>query len=246
MSTFHLTPRSANVKTGPIPVSTSSAATCPTTCPFNESDAARRYRLDAGISGGGGCYAAHGKLSLHWRKVTAGERGSGLEGFCDAIAKLPAGQVWRMNQAGDLPGDADELDYAALEAIVRANARANARGFTYTHKPTTPANLDAIARANANGFTVNLSANSPAHADELVGNGSPVVTVLPQDVDGAATRTLTTPAGRTIVVCPATYRDDVTCASCKLCAVATRKVIVGFPAHGSAKSRASLAVLANS
>lgn len=39
--------------------------------------------------------------------------------------------------------------------------------------------------------------------------------------------------------CPATYRDDVTCATCGLCASTTRKVIVGFPAHGAAKRAAA-------
>ena len=46
----------------------------------------------------------------------------------------------------------------------------------------------------------------------------------------------TTPDGRRVVVCPATYRDDVNCKSCGLCQKA-RDVIVGFPAHGARKGR---------
>ncbi len=68
-------------------------------------------------------------------------------------------------------------------------------------------------------------------------NLAPVVTVLPDTVHGNVA--LHTPAGRRIVVCPATYREDVTCASCQLCQRADRKVIVGFPAHGASHKKAS-------
>ncbi len=85
--------------------------------------------------------------------------------------------------------------------------------------------------------------NSPAHADTLADLGiAPVVTVLPDTVQGNAE--LHTPAGRRIVVCPATYRDDVTCASCQLCQRANRTTIVGFPAHGQSRAKASQAVAA--
>lgn len=110
------------------------------------------------------------------------------------------------------------------------------RGFTYTHKPlATSAERDAIQQANKEGFTVNLSGNNPTHADTLADMGiAPVVTVLPAD----ATENTYTPKGRKIVVCPATQRDNVSCATCKLCAVAKRDVIVGFPAHGTSKRKA--------
>jgi hypothetical protein len=94
----HITMKSANVKTGPIPVSTSSADTCPGSCPFKKQ----------------GCYADSGPLALHWAKVTAGDRGMQWSEFCDVIAALPAGQLWRMNQAGDLPGAGETVDPVAL------------------------------------------------------------------------------------------------------------------------------------
>lgn len=211
----HLTLQSRNSKTGPIPVSTTSAETCPNSCPFKAS----------------GCYAsAGGPLSMHWRAVNEGKRGGTWADFLTQIAKLPLGQLWRHNQAGDLPGQGNKLDVKALMELARANI--GRRGFTYTHK-TLKANWPTIRKANAEGFTINLSANSPAHADKLSASGLPIVTVLPSSVDGAKTRTLTTPAGRTIAVCPATYNDSVTCASCQLCQRQNRKVIVGFPAHGA-------------
>lgn len=217
----HLTLKSRNAKTGPIPVSTTTAATCPTACPFNHGNS-------------GGCYAASGPLALHWRKVTDGAAGTSFERFLDAVRALPAGQLWRHNQAGDLMGTGDAIDVAALDQLTAANA--GKRGFTYTHKPAASApERAAIKRANDAGFTVNLSANDMAHADRLAALGiAPVVVVMPRD----ATENATTPDGRLVVVCPATQRDDVSCASCKLCARADRKVIVGFPAHGALAKRA--------
>ena len=218
---FHFERKSRNSKTGPIPVTTSTAATCPAACPFNHYNA-------------GGCYAAAGPLALHWRRVTDGAAGGTFAELLAAVRSIPAGQLWRHNQAGDLAGVRDTLDVAALDALTAANS--GRRGFTYTHKPLRDAaERAAVARANAGGFTVNLSANDSAHADRLADlEIGPVVVVMPRD----AAENAETPAGRRIVVCPATQRDDVTCATCKLCARADRAVIVGFPAHGVQARRA--------
>lgn len=219
----HLTLKSGNKKTGPIPVSTTSRDTCPDACPFK----------------GAGCYAESGPLLLHWREVTAGTRGMPWREFLRAIAQLPPGQLWRHNQAGDLPGIGNEIDAVALGQLAKANK--GKRGFTYTHKPMTKGNAAKVRAANASGFTVNVSANSPTHADKLANAGAwPIVTVLPAAIDGAATPVVKTPEGRTISVCPATYREDVSCATCQLCARGNRTSIVGFPAHGSGARKASV------
>jgi hypothetical protein len=225
--------KSANAKTGPIPVSTSSSETCPPACPF----------IDAG------CYAKYGPLGMIWSAMTkAGPDATFKNGkstvttkswqsFLDAVAALPDGTLWRHNQAGDLPGTGNDIDGIALQWLVTANK--GKRGFTYTHKPMNVAgNAKHVANANANGFTVNLSANTLTEADTLANeHGLPTVVVLPSTIAGNVK--IETPKGRRIVVCPATYRDDVTCKSCGLCAVRDRKVIVGFPAHGAAKNKAS-------
>jgi hypothetical protein len=225
---------SRNAKTGKIPVSTSTAETCPASCPFAH---------------GGGCYAEGYPLKGRWDEVTTGKRGMPFADFVAKVKALPAGQLWRHNQAGDLPGYGDGIDLEALVALVEANA--GRRGFTYTHKPVAPSytgfatqesiNLKAVAYANANGFTVNLSANNLQHADRLMAlEVAPVVVVLPASMHAA--QNVTTPDGHKVVVCPATYRDDVTCKSCGLCQK-QRKVVVGFPAHGNSKNRASVGLL---
>ena len=207
----HLTLKSANAKTGPIPVSTTERDSCPSDCAMRA-----------------GCYAASGPLALHWAAVSAGTRGTSWGEFCDSIASLPDGQLWRHNQAGDLPQVAGTIDAVKLGQLVAANQ--GKRGFTYSHHRDS-ASLAWIKHANAWGFTVNLSANDLHDADALADTGAgPVVVVLPS----TQTENTTTPAGRRVVVCPATQRDDVSCATCQLCQ-RQRDAIVGFPAHGTKK-----------
>lgn len=215
---FHYTLQSSNAKTGPIPVTTSPANTCPDACPLKA----------------GGCYAKSGPLALHWKKVSDGARGVFWSEFLAAIRSLPAGQVWRHNQAGDLPGTGDAIDAAALGELVQANQ--GKRGFTYTHKPPTGSNLSAIRKANSAGFVVNLSGNSLEHVDKLARHRLPMVTVLP--AADVAKRETFTPAGRRVVICPATRSGTITCATCRLCQKADRPFVIGFPAHGTSSKKA--------
>jgi hypothetical protein len=211
----HLTLKSSNVKTGPIPVSTSAADTCPEACPFKIK----------------GCYAKGGPLALHWSKVTSGERGIDWLSFIKQVRSFPSGQLWRHNQAGDLPGVGNSIDAVALSQLTEANV--GKRGFTYSHKPPTGSNLSALRAANAAGFVVNLSANSVAHADTLAKLGLPVAAVVPQD---SADR-FTTPDGNRVVICPAQRVDGISCNTCRLCAKGNRGFIVGFKPHGTGAKR---------
>ena len=209
----HLTRTSSNVKTGPIPVSTSSRASCPTTCKLKDN----------------GCYAENFPLKVHWDRITAGRRGQTYEDFVDEIRRLPKGQLWRHNQAGDLAGDNDVIDAEALHQLAIANI--GKRGFSYTHYPMTPANAAAVKQANEHGFTVNLSADNLDIADTLLAlRVGPVVAIVPPGWKG------TTPAGNKVTVCPAQRLDSMTCAICQLCYKADRVAIVAFEAHGARKA----------
>ena len=210
---FHLTLKSSNRKTGPIPVSTSCASTCPPSC--------RLHQV---------CYAKHGPLAIHWRRVSNGSRGRSFESFLEQIKALPEGQLWRHNEAGDLPGDGDQINTDQLEALIQANQ--GRRGFTYTHKPLNAENATAIKRANENGFAVNLSADSIEEADQLKAlDIGPVAVVLSENTRKA----FKTPAGHWVIVCPNALDKKATCQSCQLCQKADRKPIIGFPVHGSGK-----------
>jgi hypothetical protein len=205
---YHYIKKSANSKTGPIPVTYSQRETCPPSCPH--------YRAD--------CYAEDFYTSMAWNKVP--QRGGNLAQLCESIAALPPGQLWRHNVAGDLPGEGEAVDAAALGEIVRANI--GRRGFTYTHKKS----LDAIEwsqQATAWGFTVNLSADDAGEADALADTGLPLTCIVPMDTPEKTT----TPGGLPIVICPAQTRDNVSCMTCQLCQRADRAVIIGFRAHGS-------------
>lgn len=219
----HLTLASGNKKTGPMPVSTSAENTCPPSCPLSTK----------------GCYAKAGPLLMHWQRLNRGETGITWTEFCKKIAAFPRHTLWRHNQAGDLPGHRQDIDATEMNQLVNANH--GKRGFTYTHKHTRDngelhtENIAQIREANQKGFTVNLSANSLAHADKLADlNAGPVVTLLPKN----CTINVLTPAGRKVVVCPATYRENVSCWSCGLCQK-QRGAIVGFPVHGTAAKTAN-------
>ena len=218
---FALTIKSRNGKTGPIPVSTSYSDTCPTSCPLRDK----------------GCYAKNGHVGMFWRKVDDGRAGHDWNGFLAAVKTIKPGQIWRHNQAGDLPGRGDTLNRAKLAQLVRAAKGTMA--YTYTHKPLhIVADQMAVAAANQAGFTINLSADTLSEADTLAAlDIGPVVVVLPRDTKPKAD--IATPMGRRVVVCPATYRDDIPCAACKLCA-RQRDTIVGFPAHGTSANAADV------
>jgi hypothetical protein len=222
---YHMTRASGNKKTGPIPVTTSSSGTCPKRCSLK----------------GNGCYAESGPLALHWRAVGDGRRGQSLDELCGQIRKLPKYQLWRWAQAGDLPGDGHAIDAVALEQLTAANKGRN--GFGYTHyDPRLPENAAALAQANEGGFTISVSAETLAQADEFAALGvAPVVVILP----AGASKSMLTPAGRHVTVCPASIRDDVQCASCGICQEAGRKAIIGFPAHGTGAKKAQAVFFAS-
>lgn len=224
---FHFTRKSSNAKTGPIPVSTSSRATCSPVCPFFNN----------------GCYAESGPLALHWREVTNGNRGTDLSGFMDEIKSLPEDQLWRHNQAGDLPHTLGRISRRFIKSIVEANR--GKRGFTYTHHDITKGeNLALIRYANRNGFRVNVSTETESAADTAVAAGLPAVIAVSSDEQRTHWRT---PDGNVVTVCPAQRKEDqfsgVSCSNCQLCQTRNVKQIIAFIAHGTSKKKANNAIL---
>jgi hypothetical protein len=219
---------SENKKTGPIYVSTSSQLTCWEGCAFFRN----------------GCYASGGKVAIHWGMITKGTRGGSFADLVARVASLPRGELFRHNQAGDLPGRGAKINRAELRRLTKATS--GLRAWTYTHKPVLGSgvqatkNREAVKEANKDGFVINLSGNTLSHADELAALGiAPVVVVIPEDAGNA---TQYTPGGRKVVVCPEqTQKPDqgITCKTCQLCARGSRSVIIGFLAHGASHKKAS-------
>ncbi len=197
-----------------MPVTNTDAATCPDSC---------------ALKNGGGCYAETGPVSWQWKKRTAPGVALSLAELCRLIRTIGGGQLWRMNVAGDLPGDNQTIDRAALMKLARANR--GRRGFTYTHKPDTAANISAMRAAHDAGLVINLSADNGAAADRLSRHGLPVVAIIPAD----AGKVSHTPAGRKIVLCPAESSKRVTCVTCGICAQKSRPYIIGFKPKGARK-----------
>lgn len=209
----HLILESSNSKTGPIPVSTTGAASCPKSCGMYST-----------------CYGKSGPIALHWAHVTAGDRGMTWHQFCKMIAALPEGQLWRHNQVGDLPGDGEIIDERALLELIAANS--GKRGFTYTHYPLTKHNVRLIEMANTLGFTINISCDSMEHLKvvQQLGIDAPAVVIMPSDAKKKSTEG--------VLTCPATYKKGVTCQNCGLCAsAAVTRPVIGFPAHGAWKRK---------
>lgn len=210
---IHLSPISANHKTGPMPVSSSPSITCPSKCPLKDH----------------GCYGEYGPVFFHWQKVNDGNRGMPWEEFIGVVTDLFPGTLWRHNQVGDLPHDQDEIDEEKAIQLVLANI--GKRGFTYTHHDVLHSshNRKIIRMMNDSGFTVNLSADSIDEADAKARLSiGPVVTMLPKEPPWPRE----TPGGRKIVVC-LNVSMNITCLQCGLCQVASRRSIVGFPVHGT-------------
>jgi len=209
----HFTRTSSNVKTGPIPVTTTEKASCPDTCGLK----------------GSGCYAEYGPLAMHWRKIGAGGRGSAWDALCDQIKALPRNQLWRHNQAGDLPGSDNAIDAAKLAQLVSANK--GKRGFTYTHYPMHGDNLSAVKSAIDSGFTINASADNDQIAMQLHELGLPVAVIASKDKPYRLAN------GVQVAICPAQKSDHMSCDKCQLCADSNRDYVIGFIPHGTGKKR---------
>lgn len=214
--------KSGNRKVGPIPVSTTEEASCPSECPLKGTD----------------CYARFGPLGMHWKKVREGGRGDNWTAFCNRVKSFAVDQLWRHNQAGDLPQRKDgKIHKSKLMQLIKAAS--HTKGWTYTHyDPTDSHNQECIREANqSGGMTVNLSADSLTEADTYAKlNIGPVTVVLPENAPHRGNKT---PGGLPIVTCPAQTQDSMSCDQCKLCQVKERKSIVGFLAHGTASKRLS-------
>jgi hypothetical protein len=230
---YHITNKSSNRKTGPIPVITSSCKTCPDNCPFKKN----------------GCYGNGGPLGLHWRKVSEGLEGYALtfdkllervQTAADKAKKQGVSRI-RLWQAGDMPGLNKKINLSQVKRLVKT-LKSFQMPFGYTHKLPTRENRKAIRYCNKRGVTINLSANNLRHADLLFKlNIGPVTVALPKN---SPLKGIRTPEGRKVVICPAVISDNITCASCggnkgPLCWRTNRNYIIGFPAHGSGARKVS-------
>jgi hypothetical protein len=190
---------------------------CPLDCPF-------RNR---------GCYAESGKIRMTWDRVSRGQAihnghdrwsGNGPSSLADTLDSLPIprGSMIRLGDAGDISFG---QKWGIPESLDRAVRRLLERG------------VDVIAYSHGRGtpYWVNASRENLPPQDAEDGFRATVSTyATPEDI----------PDSPWIVRCPAEYRDDVTCDSCRLCARFRRNSTVAFTVHGTQSRRAMEAISA--
>ena len=217
---FHLSRVSKNQKTGPIAVTTTSKNSCSVNCGMREV-----------------CYAASGKLAIHWNLVSDGSRSSEWRKHLDDLASLPYGSPLRLNQAGDLVASASgRLSRTFIDGLLSVVKERRLQAWTYTHHDHTLGdNGKLLRRANREGLRINVSTETEESADLAIASGLPAVLAVSSEETRKVWRT---PARNLVKVCPAQYRDT-DCNRCMLCHKRGSKVIIAFLAHGSRKTRAN-------
>ena len=160
---FHLSRVSSNKKTGPIAVTTTSKNSCSVNCGMREV-----------------CYAASGRLALHWAAVSNGSRSKQWREHLDDLASLPFGSPLRLNQAGDLVASASgRLSRAFIDGLLSVVKSRRLQAWTYTHHDHTMGeNGKLLRRANREGLRINVSTETEESADRAIASGLPAVLAL--------------------------------------------------------------------
>jgi len=225
----HLTARSGNSKTGEIPVTYRPMSTCEPTCAF----------LPTGDIGG--CYGTGRIFAIAAKFAQATVAYSALvERMRKGIS--PSARFLRDRVVGDIVTDTSDIDHNYISAIADLAREFALIPFGYTHA-WRRFTRDDVARVAATGYVMNASCETRADIRAAIDLGMPVAIASDLVTEG---ETFTRPDGTTarIVTCPAQTRENVTCASCGLCARTNRAAIVRFQIHGMAKKRAGAAVAA--
>ena len=217
---FQFIEKSGNTKTGIMPVTYNSAATCPDSCIFKNN----------------GCYASQGYYTrMNWDKVTAGIRGGSFKELLNKIKALPASTLWRAHIAGDIPAnERGEVSEVYINKVSEANK--GRRGYTYTHHDLNIKNNSKLfKKANNKNFIINVSCESEQQADTAVNvHKLPAVMVVKSTEQRKA---WTTAGGNRVIICPAQSAGR-SCVDCRLCADRpSPRLIIAFLAHGNAAKK---------
>ena len=219
LTNMTLTPVSGNTKIGPIPATYRTMDTCPTDCPFYPDRA-------------GGCYGT-GRIFGIARKNAQTLTTDDLDSRLSKVRK--GARFLRDRVVGDILTPDGRVDFDYVAAIAKAGARHGLRVFGYTHAWRL-LDRDDVTRIKQEGYVMNASCETEQDVRQAVDLGMPVVLTGDEWEDGQMI------AGKRVVTCPAQTRDNVTCATCGLCASPNRKAVVRFMVHGTARRKAAASI----
>lgn len=218
-------PHSANKKTGQMTVTYRPMDTCPPDCVF----------LPSGPIGG--CYGTGRNFAMAGREaatLTVDKAVELIETRRPKKAKETA-RYLRDRVIGDVITGQGTLDRDYVQAIAEVAKRLSLIAYGYTHAWTRFTSRD-VRFIQRTGYVMNASCETVEDVEAAVGLGL-LPTIVNDDLPEGAMI-----AGYRVVTCPAQTHEDVTCASCGLCAKTQRAALVRFRIHGTAKQRASQAV----
>lgn len=216
---------SQNRKLGPCSATYVAQPSCPPTCRF----------LDAG------CYAEHGQMGIHTRRLNA--EAAGLTPLdlaaneAEVVDALPARLDLRLHVVGDCatPPAAHPVAHAAVRYSKRSRRGVAAWGYTHAWR--------SVARRDWHSVSMLASCESPYEALDAMGRGYAAAVTVREFRSGKAYSW----GGVRVLPCPEQTRGDVSCVDCRLCfesdKLLSRGDVIGFRAHGAGKSRMSLPVL---
>ena len=223
---------SQNSKIGKAATTYAAQDSCPTTCPFFD---------------GGGCYAEHGPTGMYiTAPLNAAAKASKVPPTPESVAqweadvidalKVKPGRPLRIHTVGDCKtAPAAALVAGAAERYV---AREGGPAWTYTHAwRVVPreawGDVNVLASCETTGEV--KAAHKRGYATALVVDEFPSPRRFEKD-------------GVSVVPCPAQTKENVNCATCRLCMNSERlhktETTIGFAVHGTAltQKRATLAL----
>ena len=186
-----------------------------------------------------GCYADYSYTGIAWRKLD--KTGLDFKALLSSIRHMDKGAKLRINVMGDLPHENQVIDTTKLNQLSDTVSTRKLNTILYTHHDLTiKSNLIALQSAFKQGLHVNASCESIEQAKTAIDNGINAVLVMPlnsskvQKIDDVR-----------IVQCPNEYNEKIQCINCMLCAKdrTQNRVIIGFTAHGTGKTKVSKAVI---
>lgn len=214
----HIVAQSSNSKTGPMPVSYRGKDTCPPSCPF----------LNNGCYGDGRIFALAHKFA---QSLT-------IDRARQILVKRKANARYlRDRVVGDILTPTGKVDWEYLAAISSVGRDAGLTVFGYTHAWQLLRKRD-VARLAKLGYVMNASCETASQVSKAISLGMPAVITNGEILEGAMIDDMR------VITCPAQVRDNVTCATCGLCAKTDRKVVIRFMPHGPSRKRAERAIAA--